>query len=247
MRLAPAFSIYIVENIRDCPPPFLDHMHLALPSGFHIEEDVVSTRACDELIRRLESSAVRRGGIRNLMSCDMVNKFARDPRLVHLARCLSGSEMIPYKATLFNKTSKANWLVAWHQDTALPIEEFTPSSGWSAPSIKAGRLFAQAPSSALSKILALRVHLDASTSTNGPLRVIPGSHVSGVLGDEEVKQFLRGVEPIECVVGRGGVIAMSPLILHASSKILSDAPRRVLHIEYAESLEIAPGIRLALS
>jgi ectoine hydroxylase-related dioxygenase (phytanoyl-CoA dioxygenase family) len=181
------------------------------------------------------------------MSCDMVNRFARDPRLAQLARRLNGCEMLPYKATLFNKTSKANWLVAWHQDTALPVEEFIPDSGWSAPSIKAGRLFAQAPPSALSKILALRVHLDASTSTNGPLRVIPGSHLDGVLGDEEMKQFVRRVEPIECVVGCGGVVAMSPLIVHASSKLLSDEPRRVLHIEYAESLEIVPGIRLALA
>jgi hypothetical protein len=51
----------------------------------------------------------------------------------------------------------------------------------------------------------------------------------------------------ECVVGRGGVVAMSPLLIHASSKAENDQPRRVLHIEYAASLEIDRGIRLAIA
>jgi hypothetical protein len=53
--------------------------------------------------------------------------------------------------------------------------------------------------------------------------------------------------PVECLVKRGGVIAMRPLLIHASSKSTSGLPRRVLHIVYADSLELAPGIRLALA
>ena len=113
--------------------------------------------------------------------------------------------MVPFKATFVNKTSKANWLVAWHQDTTLPIEEFVPVPGWSAPSFKGGRLFAQAPADALEKVIALRIHLDASTRENGPLRVIPASHLLGVLKDEGIKEFVERVEPIDCLVGRGGV------------------------------------------
>jgi hypothetical protein len=40
---------------------------------------------------------------------------------------------------------------------------------------------------------------------------------------------------------------MRPLLIHASSKSLSHQPRRVLHIEYADCLDIAPGIRLAIA
>jgi hypothetical protein len=43
------------------------------------------------------------------------------------------------------------------------------------------------------------------------------------------------------------VIAMRPLLIHASSKSRNDQPRRVLHIEYADSLELQPGLRLALA
>jgi hypothetical protein len=37
------------------------------------------------------------------------------------------------------------------------------------------------------------------------------------------------------------------LILHASSKAETDHPRRVLHIEYADSLEVDDGLRIAMT
>jgi hypothetical protein len=40
---------------------------------------------------------------------------------------------------------------------------------------------------------------------------------------------------------------MRPLLIHASSKSLNQQPRRVLHIEYADPLELAPGIKLAVA
>jgi hypothetical protein len=51
------------------------------------------------------------------------------------------------------------------------------------------------------------------------------------LSDEEVHALADRVVPIDCVVPAGGVVAMRPLIIHASSKFLSNARRRVLHIE----------------
>jgi hypothetical protein len=40
---------------------------------------------------------------------------------------------------------------------------------------------------------------------------------------------------------------MRPLLIHASSKAQTAEPRRVLHIEYADSLELMPGIQLAVA
>ncbi len=96
-------------------------------------------------------------------------------------------------------------------------------------------------------MLALRVHLDASTENNGPLRVIPGSHESGVLSDEEVLHIAHDQPSVECLVERGGVLAMWPLIIHSSSKSLGEDPRRVLHIEYADSLQLDATLRLAVA
>ena len=53
------------------------------------------------------------------------------------------------------------------------------------------------------------------------------------------------IKSADCPVSRGGVLAMRPLIVHASSKSLGAHPRRVLHIEYAETAAIAHGLELA--
>jgi ectoine hydroxylase-related dioxygenase (phytanoyl-CoA dioxygenase family) len=93
--------------------------------------------------------------------------------------------------------------------------------------------------------LALRVHLDESNLDNGPLRVLPGTHKQGVLSDGEIEELVATTNPVTCVAGRGGIVAMKPLIVHASSKSKSDAPRRVLHIEYAGTTHFGSGLELA--
>jgi ectoine hydroxylase-related dioxygenase (phytanoyl-CoA dioxygenase family) len=93
-------------------------------------------------------------------------------------------------------------------------------------------------------VIALRVHLDDSTLDNGPLRVLPGTHTRGVLSDAEIHELSLRVQPVQCVAPAGGVVVMRPLIVHGSSKLNSHAPRRMLHLEYATSLVLEPGIVL---
>jgi hypothetical protein len=68
-----------------------------------------------------------------------------------------------------------------------------------------------------------------------------------VLSESAIGRFVREVPPIDCLVARGGIIAMRPLLLHASSKTITDRPRRVLHIEYADSLDIGAGLQLSIA
>ena len=203
-------------------------------AGFEKFREVLSSPECDALLASLESVNRSRAGARHLMSHPAVAQLARDPRLLRIA-----GGAIPYRATLFDKSRASNWLVAWHQDTAIPLASRFEAEEWGPWSIKAGISYAHAPAWALEKIVALRLHLDPSTADNGPLLVIPGSHRRGV--------FRPGGEDkhVACVCGRGDVLAMRPLLLHSSQKAASPEPRRVLHIEYAESLDLAPGIRLA--
>jgi len=181
------------------------------------------------------------------MSNPAVASLAADHRLRDLAASMLGGSAIPFRATLFEKTEQANWLIAWHQDTALPFAAPFDRAGWGPWSVKSGVHYAHAPACAMERIVALRIHLDDSTSENGPLRVIPDSHSHGVLTDQQVHQFAERHSAIECLSPRGGVIAMRPLLIHASSKSRSEQPRRVLHIEYADSLELQPGLRLAVA
>ena len=214
--------------------------------GYSIEPSVLSNSDCDRLIESLCEAKRGRAGVRHLMSNPCVEALASDHRLLAIARRTLGQSAIPFRATLFEKSGQANWLIAWHQDTALPLASFfdAPGGPWSR---KAGVLCAHAPTWALSRILALRVHLDASTSQNGPLRVIPGSHAGGVLTDDDVLNYAKARDGIECLIPRGGVLTMRPLLIHASSKARVEDPRRVLHIEYSDAVELAPGIRLAVA
>jgi ectoine hydroxylase-related dioxygenase (phytanoyl-CoA dioxygenase family) len=164
-----------------------------------------------------------------------------------IVQAVLGAEAVPFRATLFTKTSATNWLIAWHQDTALPLTARFDSPGWGPWARKERIDYCHAPSWALSRIVALRLHLDASEHRNGPLRVVPRSHRYGVLTDEQVRGHVATNPQAECLAPRGGVLAMRPLLIHASSKVQTAAPRRVLHIEYAASLDLAPGIQLAVA
>ncbi len=217
--------------------------------GFEITPGIFSDEECNQLLAELEQPRVgrSRAGARHLMGQAAVARVARDERMVGIARNWLGGGAVPYRATLFEKSAESNWLVVWHQDTAIPLMARFEAPGWGPWSTKAGILYAHAPTWALERIVALRVHLDASRLDNGPLRVIPGSHRLGVLSDDEAFDIAHRQTCVDCLVERGGVLAMRPLLIHSSPKAVSPEPRRVLHIEYAESLDLAVGIRLAVA
>lgn len=215
--------------------------------GYAIEENVLSSGECDALLNGLSDVQRTRAGARHLMTNPAVAALAADPRLVGLASRTLGSQATPFRATLFEKSSQTNWLVPWHQDTALPLTTSFDAHGWGPWSEKDGIIYAHAPGWALSRVVALRVHLDASTIENGPLRVIPYSHTSGVLSDEGVLEHVKKHPQVFCCVPRGGVLAMCPLLIHSSSKTRNADPRRVLHLEYADSLDLCDGVRLSVA
>ena len=85
--------------------------------GYWIKEGIFSHTECESILVFLSKNNVgrNRAGIRNLMRVDEVSSLARDERLLSTCREISGKPLIPYKATLFEKTGRANWLVAIHQ------------------------------------------------------------------------------------------------------------------------------------
>lgn len=214
--------------------------------GFSIHPGIFAGDEIAAFAATLESESLdrTRAGARHLLRFPAVLGLAEDPRLIAIARNLLGGDAHPFRATLFDKSPDANWLVAWHQDTALPLESHVDAPGWASWSEKQGVLYAHAPAHALDRVVALRVHLDDSTEDNGPLRVIPDSHRDGVMTDAQVSARAARGPVATCLVARGGVVAMRPLIIHASSKANAPQARRVLHIEYASSLDLGGGIRL---
>lgn len=104
----------------------------ATAQGFAIVEAVLDGKEVAELARTLERSDLdrSRAGARHLMNHPAVSAAAADPRMVAIAERFLGETAIPYKATLFDKSPARNWLVAWHQDTALPLSERREIPEW---------------------------------------------------------------------------------------------------------------------
>lgn len=214
---------------------------------------IISAALCDKDISKLERgfacSDVRRSkaGVRHALKNPAVAELAHDRRPLEIVKRMLGSGAVPFRATLFDKSPHSNWLVVWHQDTALPLRERHETPGWGPWSVKDGVIYAHAPATALGQVLAVRIHLDDSTADNGPLSVLPGTHNNGVLSDEQIHDLAERVTSIDCLIPRGGILAMRPLIVHASSKSRLQMSRRVLHIEYSASRFTEDGLELAVA
>lgn len=214
--------------------------------GFSIISGLFDPTELANILAGVEHSAETptQAGVRHALGFPEIYALAQDKRLLQLASDIEGDEPIPYRATLFDKSPAANWLVTWHQDKVLPLCSRHDQPGWGPWSHKQGVLYAQAPAAVLSNILALRIHFDDSEETNGPLRVLPSTHKLGVLSDERINALAHSMKDITCCVETGGVLAMRPLIVHASSKTHLRLRRRVLHIEYSTSLKTEDGLEL---
>jgi hypothetical protein len=88
--------------------------------GFAILPEVFSHEFVDCLLEEIGCLAPRRSraGIRHAMGFSAISDLAQRPEMIELAREMLGPDAFPFRATVFDKTSAANWLVVWHQDTA---------------------------------------------------------------------------------------------------------------------------------
>jgi ectoine hydroxylase-related dioxygenase (phytanoyl-CoA dioxygenase family) len=185
----------------------LDWLATVREQGYGLLPKVFPKGEIAALIEELDRTPLprSRAGVRHAMRHPAIARMARDPRLVGMARVILGQTAFAFRATLFEKLPASNWLVAWHQDTALPMIERREVAGWGPWSVKEGVHYAHAPASSFEQVLALRVHLDDSTPENGPLRVVPGTHSLGVLTDDQIHTAAEGAAAIDCLMELGGV------------------------------------------
>lgn len=202
---------------------------------------VVPSCLDEETVRRLGSHLGDTSyGIRNLLAVPAVRELAASAPARTLVEAVLGKNCFAVKGTFFNKTQESNWKVAWHQDLTIMVQERREVHGFGPWTVKAGIVHVQPPVGVLSRILAVRLHLDESGEGNGPLRVIPGSHGQGRFSAEEVAEWQKKGS-VTCTVPRGGALLMRPLLLHASSACLFPKPRRVIHLEFTAA-ELPDGL-----
>ncbi len=95
------------------------------------------------------------------------------------------------------------------------------------------------PLNILENIFTLRIHLDNTTQDNGALKVIPKSHLNGIVRKNE--QRISEENAIFCECEQGDVMLMKPLTFHASHKTTNQQQRRVIHIEFS-SINLPNGL-----
>ena len=212
--------------------------------GFAVIDRVLDERALSSLEQGLAAvgsgaGVLRRGGvyaIRNLLEVlPAARSLARSTAVRALAEPVLGVDCFPVRGVLFDKTPAAPWKVAWHQDLTIAVRERLDVEGFGPWSIKAGVTHVQPPARVLEGVLAVRLHLDDCDESNGPLRVLPGSHLSGRLSAEEIARWRESATPVTCLVPRGGAVLMRPLLLHSSPAPLLPRRRRVVHLEFANA------------
>lgn len=173
----------------------------------------------------------RRGGLRDpQLHIDGLAQLVDQAGMHRFASELLGTEALAVRWILFDKTPEANWLVPWHRDTTICVRERVDLNGYGPWSVKDGRVHVQPPLEVLQAMVTLRLHIDDADRCNGALRVRPGSHHCRTLDEESEHTDEEFAE-----ARAGEILAMNPLLVHASSKASSPSRRRVLHIEYAAS------------
>jgi len=200
-------------------------------NGFAVAPRAIETQ--EQRALRSNLGPLFGAGRRGLLASPAVAALARSARLLNLIRPHLPSEPIPVRALYFDKSSSTNWMVPWHQDLTLAVRAFAEVSGFGPWSTKDGIPHVQAPVALLKQMLTARIHLDDADEVNGALRVIPGSHRSGRLTQEHIRELCRQQSEVLCTASAGDVLLMRPLLLHASGRSTSPRHRRILHIEYA--------------
>jgi ectoine hydroxylase-related dioxygenase (phytanoyl-CoA dioxygenase family) len=202
--------------------------------GFFIAENVVDAAALAEYRAALDRIALRAGQRDVLTSIPETRSLVERANLARLLAPVVGASARIVRAILFDKSQGANWRVPWHQDLFVATSARDDVPGFTAWTLKDGVNHARAPRDVLERMLAVRIHIDDNGETNGPLRVMPGTHRRGILDGAAIDRFAEEVAPVACVAPAGSVLVMRPLLLHASSPATSPAHRRIVHLEIAD-------------
>jgi hypothetical protein len=178
-------------------------------------------------------------GARNLLTLwpRTADVWRRQPLLTLLTGTL-GPQAGLVRALYFDKPPVRTWSLPWHKDLTVAVRDNRrPSGEFHHPTVKAGVPHVEASQSILESMLIARIHLDDVTDENGPMSVIPGSHLTGKAMDIDEASAQR----ILC--RKGDVLLIRPLVAHNSlcGQLGNQNHRRILHLEFAGRSELPNG------
>lgn len=206
--------------------------------GFELLTDFLNDKQLEKIRSDVSQAVLKKssGGIRDAekMFASVDQLVNSEYALTQAARYLHNLPHPPHfiKAILFNKTPKNNWLVALHQDKTVMLTNKIHDPAWGPWRCKDGVFHVQPPVAVLNAMVTFRIHLDDTSTENGCLAVIPGSHQQSILSSADIANMATTASLVKCPAPAGSALVMRPHLLHASSKATAPSQRRVLHLEY---------------
>ncbi len=156
----------------------------------------------------------------------------RLPRILERMRAILGPEIYLWQAHMNHKPAGKGEAWQWHQDYTSWWQDGLPRGG-------------------VHDCATIMIMLDDSTAANGPLQLIPGSHLMGrddgywdtaggafavqAVAAEQVEQLKRdnGVVPI--LGPAGSAVMLTGMVVHGSEENLSALPRCNAYFAYARA------------
>jgi hypothetical protein len=212
-------------------------------NGFAIINDVFSSDYVNAIIHCLENADKNKPTFRITNDLFAIRQFLKElpdvnprvftSRLKDIIKAVFGSDYFVVKSIYFDKPGLSNWFVAYHQDLTISVNKKVDLYGYGPWTVKHSQFAVQPPLDILQRNFTIRIHLDDTNEHNGALKVIPGSHLKGIYRPETIDWNIE--KECICNVKAGGVMLMSPLLLHASNRTTNNNKRRVLHIEFSNA------------
>lgn len=168
---------------------------------------------------------------------EAVDLAMRLPRILGPVRQLMGDDVYLYQSRLNYKVARRGDVFQWHQDYQSWAMDGVPDGGHR-------------------QMLSVLVMLDECESSNGPLRLIRGSHRGGhiapeydttttsyalhIVTDDLVDALLGGDAPHECDGPAGTVVIFGGCVVHGSEQNNSPRDRRNLYFAYNTRDNVPP-------
>jgi hypothetical protein len=156
-----------------------------------------------------------------------VKKLVMNSNLQSIVHQLFGDDYFVVNSMYFDKPGRSAWGVAYHQDRQIIVREKKDVEGFNEWFNEFDLLTVRATNEILQHIFTIRIHIDETNKENGSLQVIESSHKHGIFDPSLIDKS----KEVNCDVSVGGVMIMSPLVMHQSLSSSSDTKRRVIHFD----------------
>lgn len=214
-----------------------------LNKGFTVIENVFTVDEIKLIINFIDEIDKNKQTFRKTADLFAIRRFLKEipevKNLVFNYRCkliikeIFGDDYFVVKSIYFDKPEGSNWFVAWHQDLTISVDKKVHVSGYGPWTVKPGQFAVQPPVELAKNNFTMRIHLDDTDEENGALKVLCGTQ-NDICRQGELD--LQNTVTKSCNIKSGGVMIMRPLLMHASNRTINNKRRRVVHIEFSNSV-----------